>query len=80
MALCCYSPEVEKWRDALQEAGVIPPQVRRIIIDIDMDAVIKVYYETLADAKMFGVDMARALRGAEVIGVAEFGRQKGDAG
>jgi hypothetical protein len=34
---------------ALMAAGVVPNNARRVIIDLDVESAIKVYYETWAD-------------------------------
>lgn len=59
------------WFAPLIEAGVIPPDPRRIIIDIPWDGIVSVYYECDADKRMFTLDLANALTDAEVIGVAD---------
>lgn len=55
----------------LEAAGIVPPETRRVIIDINVNCVATVYYECFADKRMFTVDLTKALSGAEVIGVAD---------
>ena len=62
---------LKDWFAPLIEAGVIPPEPRRIIIDIPSDDVVTVYYECDADKRMFTLDLVNALTDAEVIGVAD---------
>ncbi|MDZ4250310.1 MAG: hypothetical protein U0990_09505 [Candidatus Nanopelagicales bacterium] len=55
---------------SLASAGVIPPKCRRLIIDLQVDSIAKVYYECYADDRMFTIDVAKLLDGAEAVGVA----------
>lgn len=55
------------WVKQLIDAGVVPPSTRRILIDIDHDATVKVYYECYGDEKMFTAELAVALEKAEVV-------------
>ncbi len=55
------------WAKKLSDAGVVPPMCRRILIDIPFNEVVKVYYETYADEKMFTAELAVALEKAEVV-------------
>ena len=41
--------------EPLIEQGIIPPETRRVIIDIGIDAIAVVYYECFADEKMLEV-------------------------
>lgn len=49
--------------------GIAPPNVRRMIIDISYNNLVKVYYECFADEKVFEVDIAAALRRVDAISV-----------
>lgn len=57
------------WAEKLIDAGIVPPMTRRILIDIPLNDVVKVYYETYADEKMFTAELAVALKKAEVVHV-----------
>ena len=61
--------DYQAWLKRSQECGVIPPNVRRVIIDAPPDGAIKVYYECYADTRMFTIELADALKGCEVIHV-----------
>jgi hypothetical protein len=59
------------WVVPLSEGGIIPPETRRIIIDVGMEQIVKVYYECNADERMFTIELADALKGADVISVGD---------
>ena len=59
------------WIERLQEAGVIPRESRRIIIDIHRDAIAKVYYECNGDERMVDRDLMDAVQNSKPIGIAE---------
>jgi len=46
---------------ALEEAGILPLHCRRIIIDINYDDAVTLYYECFADTKMLEIDFAKHL-------------------
>lgn len=47
---------------ALTDAGVIPDKTRRVIIDIDYESLVTIYYEVLADERLLNVDIAAHLK------------------
>lgn len=51
--------------DRMQRAGIVPPETCRLIIDIGIDCVVRVYYECLADEKLIDVDLVSGLEGVE---------------
>lgn len=59
------------WAKQLMEAGVVPPNTRRLVIDISIDEPVKVYYDCYGDDKMFTAELAVALEKAEVIHAGE---------
>ncbi len=60
-----------EWWKRLVSEGLVPADVRRVIIDSIVGEPVKVYYECYADEKMFDVDLAKAVVGAEAISVTE---------
>jgi len=57
------------WR-SLKDLGLGPGEnVRRVIIDIPCDELVRVYYECFADERMFELDITKAMQGAEVVSV-----------
>lgn len=74
--------EIIEWSKQLQELGIVPPECRRVIIDISYDAIVRVYYEANADPQMFTTQLAVALKDAEVVSAAsvEAHRGKGNDG
>ncbi len=67
----CSDDNYENWVKTLSKAGLIPPETRRIIIDLNFKDVAKVYYECNADERMFQIDPTKLLKGADVISVTE---------
>jgi hypothetical protein len=55
----------------LEAAGIVPPETRRVIVDINTNCVATVYYECFADKRMFSIDLTKALAGADVVSVAD---------
>lgn len=51
---------------ALRESGV-PDMLTRVVIDIQLDEPVRVYYECFADGKMLDVVLPAALNGAVLI-------------
>ena len=72
MAIDFMNPVFQRWLKDMQAAGVIPTELRRIIIDVKMDEVAKVYYETLADECMFNIELGVIVKRAKVEGVADY--------
>ena len=58
------------WLERMIAAGVIPPNARRVIIDIKAGEYVKVYYEGFADEAMFDDDLMAVVRDSKPIGVA----------
>lgn len=58
-----------EWWKQLEDAGVVPPGVRRVIIDMPLDELAIVYYECLADARMFSIDLVNLVSGTKAINV-----------
>lgn len=52
---------------ALHRMGLVPPECRRVIIDIDVDSVAKVYYECNAPRQPIFADLAALLEHAATI-------------
>lgn len=71
--------DLREWIQSLVDSGVIPPNPRRIVIDIAADLVAKVYYECEADKRMFTVSLGEMLKGADVIGVADMPEKPSDS-
>lgn len=71
MALTVDDDNIQAWLDPLMDAGLIPKETRRIIIDIPTDDAVKVYYESFADVRMFKIDLSAALAKADVISLAD---------
>jgi hypothetical protein len=70
-AMTIPETDIQDWWNKLVEYGVVPPETRRVIIDIDSEDVVKVYYSCYADAKMFTPELAVMLKGAKAVGVDE---------
>jgi len=47
---------------ALEKAGVLPGNCRRVIIDIAFDSLVTIYFETVADERLLDVDLATHLK------------------
>ena len=45
----------------LTDAGLIPPKTRRVIIDIDIDAPVRLYIEQFGTQRWLNVDWVKAL-------------------
>jgi len=56
-------------QEALVEAGIIPSNCRRIVIDIPYDGLAMVYYECLGSDKLLEFDLPRHLQDAIKINV-----------
>ena len=53
----------------LQDAGILPPNTTRVIIDVPYDGIVKVYFETNATSKLNNIDLAEILKdGFEIVG------------
>ena len=46
---------------AMQEAGILPDNCRRVVIDIPYDDLVEVYYECLGDTRLLDVGMPKHL-------------------
>ena len=44
-----------------EEAGLVPENCRRIVIDISYDSLVTIYHETFADNKILDVDFAAGI-------------------
>jgi hypothetical protein len=55
--------------DHLQQAGVVPPNVRRAVIDASFDHVVSVYYECFGDPRLLRVDALEPLKDAVALHV-----------
>lgn len=53
----------------LAEAGIIPENTKRIVIDIPCDGVVTIYYETLADKNTMDVVLETLLQHKDEIQV-----------
>ena len=42
---------------AFEEAGILPENTRRMVIDIDCTGLVMIYYETFADERLLDVDL-----------------------
>lgn len=67
--------KVTDWIKTFVAAGVVPPNTRRVIVDIAIDHIAQVYYECYGDTRMFTVEvmigLTEALKGAEVAHVSQ---------
>ncbi len=61
-----HNPE---WWKQMEEAGVVPSEVRRVIIDIPLDEPAVVYYECYADKRMFSIDLVNLVSGTKAVNV-----------
>jgi hypothetical protein len=57
MAFEVESPELQAWLKQLQAAELVPQETRRIIVDIPLQGIVRVYYECNADKRMFSIDL-----------------------
>lgn len=80
MAITHTHPAIQEWHTRLRDEGVLPPDVRRIIIDIPLEGCVTVYYECLGDKRMFSIALANALVGADVISVSKWRPPNGRSG
>lgn len=55
--------------DQMIRAGVVPPNCRRMIIDICYDEAVKVYYDCFGDEILFEILSPMTLREAKIIAV-----------
>lgn len=62
---------LDGWVKQLIEAGVVPHNVRRVLIDIPVADVVTIHYECYGDEKMFTAELAVALKKAEVVHVGD---------
>ncbi len=67
MAICVGNGLLTGWLDKQQAAGLLPKRLRRVIIDITYDDVVKVYTESLGDEAMFDVSLATVVEGAKIV-------------
>lgn len=58
------------WFKELVDAGVVPAETVRMVVDIGLDDVVRVYYETLADEAIFKVGLLER-GGIEAISINE---------
>lgn len=72
MGFAVDTDEYQNWLKVLMDQGIIPPETRRIIIDLPCDDAAKVYYESFAAKRMFQIDPTKLLGdGVEAISVTE---------
>ena len=50
----------------LIDAGIVPENCTRVIIDIGLDQILKVYYEAYGDKRILDLDLMSALKDVEV--------------
>lgn len=62
------------WVRSLQRQGIVPPNTRRVILDVQADKVPTIYYECWADEQVFQVDIVEALREWPAVRVSESGQ------
>ncbi len=67
MATLYENKTFQAWLRMNQAEGILPKQCRRIIIDIGMDDIVKVYTEQYCDQSMFDVNLATLIKGAKII-------------
>ena len=53
-----HNPKLIK---ALVDAGIVPDNCRRIVIDIPCNDVVTLYYEILGDTRLLDIDFAKHL-------------------
>ena len=47
--------------EVLKNAGLLPDNTCRVIIDIAFDNVVKIYYEVIGDTRLLEIDFAKHL-------------------
>ena len=62
----------------LIDAGIVPDNCTRVIIDIGLDSILKVYYETYGDKRIFDLDLMSALKDVEVFKIEPALRKKSE--
>jgi hypothetical protein len=58
---------VREFSEHLQAIGLVPPQTRRIIIDVQVGECVKIYYDTFASPTLLQAINPEFLMSAEVI-------------
>jgi hypothetical protein len=71
MATGVHGGKYAEWLQQMIDLGLVPPETCRIIIDAGIDGPIRVFYECLADERMFNIELVDAMKGADVISVNE---------
>ncbi len=61
------SLSVKDFTKPFVEAGVFPPNVRRVIIDAEAGGLVKVYYDTFASPKLLEAITPQMLMDAEPV-------------
>lgn len=59
------SSEFRSVFEAWRKAGLIPPMVKRMIIDIQEENIVSVYYSCYADIKLFTPELVAGLQNAD---------------
>lgn len=55
--------DLREFVKALSDKGVVPLNCRRVIIDIPVDNIVRVFYECYGDAELACADLATLLEG-----------------
>ena len=68
-AVICNSSggEFATWWAKLMDLGIVPPFTRRVIIDLELNKVARVYYECHGDGCVFDDPLLNILKGADRI-------------
>ena len=67
MAITCRDEVCQKWIKNLQKAGLFPPELRRVIIDVSFEEAVMVYTESYGDERMFDVNLRTVVEGAKIV-------------
>ena len=75
MAVLTQDDAVQAWIERMELLGLIASETRRLIIDIPLRGVVKVYSEHYGDPRILTVEMANMLKGVDVIGVMDLPKE-----
>ncbi len=67
MAITWRNEVCQEWTKRMQAAGILPQELRRVIIDVSLEDCVKVYTESYGDEKMFDVSLATVVEGAKIV-------------
>lgn len=61
-AMAMFGRDCQEWIKTLIDAKVVPAGTRRVIVDIPVDGLVHVYYDTFGTKDLANVDFALRLR------------------